>query len=202
MTEPKYVIVGRGRWAGRMHCILSGAGRKVASLGQSRPASSETESGYRQRFSDSFKSTGAQIAWLCVPPGRHVAVLTESALEAGLHVVVEKPWFCSPEETGLLEALAKARHAIVAIHYEYCLMTQVETWHREWSGGKSLQFRGHMKVNRPDHIGLPALENLGSHLFSIQEFAVPESTVAEIDCGYEQPGRTARLAGKTKQAGS
>jgi len=44
-----------------------------------------------------------------------------------------------------------------------------------------------MKVQRPDHIGLPALDNLGSHLFSIHEYCVVNSEITEIDCAYEQP---------------
>jgi Oxidoreductase family, NAD-binding Rossmann fold len=187
MTEsPSYVIAGRGRWAARMKAILEGEGHRTTTLPDSRRAAAEDESSYRQRLYSSFSNSNAQIVWLCIPPGNHIPVVMEAAIQAGLHIVVEKPWFCSPEETGLLEALAKPRHLLLAIHYEYCLIEQVETWRREWHGGGGLQFHGRMKVNRPSNTGLPALENLGSHLFSIHEYSVPDSQIVEMECGYEQ----------------
>jgi hypothetical protein len=183
----KYVVVGRGRWAPRIKAILTGEGRGIASLEESRRAASEDESAYHKRLLASFIASGAQIAWLCVPPGSHIPVMIETAIKAGLHVVIEKPWLCSLQETHRLEMLAKAHHALLATHYEYCLMDAVEAWRREWNGGSGLSFGGRLKVQRPNHVGLPALDNLGSHLFSIHEYCVPKSSIAEIDCGYDQP---------------
>jgi GFO/IDH/MocA oxidoreductase family protein len=188
VTEPpKYVIVGRGRWASRMTAILTGENRRVGFVEQSRRAPSENDFAYRERLRSSFKTSGAQIAWLCVLPGEHIPFMIEAAVEAGLHVVVEKPWFCSAEVTRRLQALGKEHNAVLAIHYEYCLLEQVETWRREWNSSTGLSFAGRMKVNRPNYTGIPALDNLGSHLFSIHEYCVPNSAIAEIDCGYEQP---------------
>ncbi len=188
MTElPGYVIVGRGRWASRMTTILAGENRRVTSLEQSRRAPSEDDYAYRERLRSSLKSSGAQVVWLCVPPGDHIPFMIEAAIEADLHVVVEKPWFCSGAETRRLQALGKSRNAVLAIHYEYCLLEQVETWQRDWSTAAGVSFAGRMKINRPNHTGIAALDNLGSHLFSIHEYCVPNSVVAEIDCGYQQP---------------
>jgi hypothetical protein len=199
MTEtPSYVIVGRGRWAARMKTLLEGEGRRVVSLPDARRFPSEDESSYRQRLHSSFRRSNAQIAWLCVLPGNHIPIMIEAAIGAGLHVVAEKPWFCSPEETGLLEALAKAGHLLLAVHYEYCLIEEVERWRREWHARSGLQFRGCMNVNRPNHTGLPALENLGSHLFSIHEYCVPDSAISEIACGYDQPDERRVLLEQTE----
>lgn len=188
MTESlAYVIVGRGRWAARMHAILAGEGRRVTSVPETRRCSSEQESTYRERLCSSFRATAAHIAWLCIPPGDHIPIVVAAAVESGLHVVVEKPWFCSREDTALLETLAKARRLILAIHYEYCMMEQAQTWRRQWHPGTDLQFHGRMKLQRLNHTGLSALENPGSHLFSIHEYCVADSTIAEMDCAYEQP---------------
>ena len=187
MTELcRYVIVGRGRWASRMDAILAGEGHPTIPLNESRRGPTEPEDSYRERLRDFFTKSAGQVAWLCVPPGHHIPVMVEAALDAGLHVIVEKPWFCSREETGVLEALARGRRLIVGIHYEYCLMEQAQRWRREWHGGSGLNFGGRMKIQRPNHLGLHALENLGSHLFAIQEYCVPRSTATEMDCGYEQ----------------
>ena len=59
MTElPRYVIVGRGRWASRMTAILAGENRRVASLEQSRRAPSEDDSSIASGF-DRFSKPAA-----------------------------------------------------------------------------------------------------------------------------------------------
>jgi Oxidoreductase family, NAD-binding Rossmann fold len=183
----KYIVVGRGRWAPRIKSILASEGRNVSSLENVRRGVSEDESTYRARIAASFRTGAAQIAWLCVPPGDHIPVLMTAAIESGLHVVVEKPWLCSPDQTSQLEAFAKSHGALLAIHYEYCLMEAVENWRRNYHGARDLHFGGCLNIQRPNHIGLPALDNLGSHLFSIHEYSVPHSTIDEISCGYDQP---------------
>lgn len=188
MTDvPKYVVVGRGRWAARMKTILNADNRLGASLEHSRQAAAEDDQAYRDRLRSSLQSSRVQIAWLCVPPGTHIPIMIEAAVEAGLHVVVEKPWFCSPEETHRLQALGKRHERVLAIHYEYCLLHEVQTWRSKWHNAGGLSLGGRMKVNRPNHIGITALDNLGSHLFSIHEYGAPQSAITEIDCVYEQP---------------
>jgi len=170
-----------------MQGILSGEGRAVSTLEQSRRSMDEERSSYHERLFSAFRSSAAQFVWLCVPPGDHIPVMIEAAIASGKNVVVEKPWFCSPEETHLLQALGRAHHTVLAIHYEYCLLEKVETWRLMHTHSAGLRFGGRLKVQRPNHTGLSALDNLGSHLFSIHEYCVPYSTITEIDCAYEQP---------------
>ncbi len=184
---PKYIIVGRGRWAPRIQAILDGEKRVTARLEQSRRDGSEEDAAYRGRLKNSFKGCGADIAWLCVTPGPHVSVMIEAALEAGLHVVVEKPWLCSEEETDRLAVMARSRGCVVGIHYEYCLLDAIQEWKRDWNQGDGLRFGGRMCVERPNHSGLTALDNFGSHLFSVHEYCVARSEILEIDCAYQRP---------------
>lgn len=196
----KYVVVGRGRWAPRIKCILASEGRNVSSLENVRRVTVEDKSAYRARITAAFRADGAHIAWLCVPPGDHIPVLMAAAIESGLHVIVEKPWHCSREETGRLEALAQSHGAVLAIHYEYCLLDAVQTWRRNFNGGSSLHFGGRLDIQRPNHVGLPALDNLGSHLFAIHQYSVPNSVIDEITCGYERPDeRRVWLASQDRQ---
>jgi hypothetical protein len=182
----KYVVVGRGRWAPRIRSILASEGRTVSSLESVRRGTSEDERAYRARIATAFRSSKAHIAWLCIPPGDHIPPLIAAAIESGLHVIVEKPWHCSREQTSRLETLAHSHNATVAIHYEYCLLDAVQSWRRNFNSGSELHFAGRLTIQRPNHIGLPALDNLGSHLFAIHEYSVPDSVIAEIRCGYEQ----------------
>ncbi len=183
---PAYAVLGGGRWARRIHGILTREGHKVTSIENTRLESGEDEAGYKSRVCASLLASHAQIAWLCDPPGPHNSLLIEAALEVGLHVLAEKPWLCSHRETDSLVALAKARKLIVGIHYEYCLLEGVEKWRHDFSPGKELTLGGRFTMSRPGPPGVNAIDNLGSHLFAIRAYAVPESRMGEICCSFEE----------------
>jgi len=184
---PAYVILGRGRWAQKMRPIISGEGNSVASLEQTRQLPAEGESDYVERLRKTLKASGAQIAWLCVAPGHHVSLMIRAAIEARLHVVVEKPWYGSSEETQKLQSLAHERGCVIAIHFEYLVLNEVEKWRTTFAPGLGCRFGGRFFLSRSDYSGIPATDNLGCHLFAIREFAVPSSEVSELRCGYELP---------------
>jgi hypothetical protein len=100
---------------------------------------------------------------------------------------VEKPWQGSPRITASLVAKAKSLRRVIAVHFEYCLLEEVERWRRDFHQGNGFRFGGHFFLSRPDHMGIPAMDNLGSHLLSIRAYAAPHSAIQEIRCGYEQP---------------
>ena len=184
---PAYVILGRGRWAQRMHPILTGEGRKVSAIAETRRLLSESESDYVSRLSKAMKTSGAQIAWLCVVPGPHVCLMIQSALEARLHVIVEKPWYGSNDDTRRLRGVALEKQRLVAVHFEYLVLEEVETWRKEFHPGAGLRLGGRFFLSRPDRSGIPAIDNLGCHLFAIREYAAPASDLSRIECGYERP---------------
>jgi hypothetical protein len=182
-----YAIVGRGRWAGVMGGILSAMDRRTVVIEESRRKVSESDASFRSRLSASMAATGAAIAWFCIPPSPDVPLLMEAAILAGLNVVVEKPWLCSRAETDSLLKLAHNRGAMVAIHYQYCLLDAVEKWRIDLRDTRDLRFGGSFTLSRPDRLGIPALDNLGSHLLAIREYAAPQAVVSEIKCGYDLP---------------
>jgi len=170
-----------------MQKILAAEGRRVCSIPVTRQAPSESNTTYGSRLADSLKASGARIAWVCVPPGVHVPRLIKAALDAGLHVVAEKPWLSSRAEGELLLKLAHARNLLVAMHYQYCFLEGVEKWRSELDGGSGFRFAGHFVLSRADHLGISALDNLGCHLLAIRRYATPRAEVSEIRCAYEQP---------------
>lgn len=184
---PAYAIVGRGRWAGRMRAILAGENRRVVEIVETRQIFGETDEAYRARLAEKLHASGAGVAWLCVLPGPHVVLMMDAALDAGLHVVAEKPWLCSRHVTEALASRARATNRVVGIHYEYCLLDEVQSWRATFFPGSGLRFRGHFFLNRRDHTGMDPMDNLGSHLLAICMYAVPQSAIEEIRCGYEQP---------------
>ena len=184
---PGYVILGRGRWARKMQPIISGETRSVALMEETRQRPSEAESDYVERLASAMKASGARIAWLCVAPGPHVCLMIQAAMEAGLHVIVEKPWYGSSEQTQRLQALARSQGRLIAIHFEYLVLKEVEEWRANFYPGAGSSFGGRFFLGRPDQSGIPAIDNLGCHLLAIREYAVPSSKISEMACSYERP---------------
>ncbi len=187
IDAPSYAILGRGRWATKIRNVLTAEQRRVQLIGETRRLSDESDANYKARLSAFMRASGAQIAWICIPPGSHIPLMIEAALTAGLNVIVEKPWLCSRFETESLKALARKRGLRVAIHYQYCLLEAVERWRRDLYNSEALRFGGRFTLSRPDRLGISALDNLGSHLLAMRAYAVPRSDVSEITCGYKLP---------------
>jgi len=184
---PAYVILGRGRWAQRMKMMIAGESRKVSIIEETRQRSGENDSAYGSRLAEAMKLSGAQIAWLCVAPGPHVSLMIQAALEADLHVVAEKPWYGSHEDTQRLQSLARERRRLIAVHFDYLLLKTVEHWKTTVYPGTGFRFGGRFFLGRPDRSGISALDNLGCHLLSIREYAVPATEIANLHCAYERP---------------
>lgn len=184
-----YAVLGRGRWAGVIGRILDEQGRRTIGLGNVRRESGEPVSEYRGRLSQELTRSAAQIAWLCVPPGPHVSVMIDAALEAHVHAIVEKPWLGSKDEAERLSSVAKEKHVQIGFDYEYCLLHEIERWRRELGGGIDMLFTGCFSVSRPNRLGIDALENLGSHLAAIHAYAVPMAKVIELRCAYDTENR-------------
>src|SRR5260221_3475262 len=150
---PGYAILGRGRWAQRMGAILTGEGRMVRFVEETRQRRDEGRDEYRSRLFAELKASGAQAAWLCVRPGEHVATMLGAALDAGLHVVAEQPWLMSAEETNRWRDRARAQGCVVGVHCEYCMLDELENWRVEYGGAAGLGFRGVVYHSRSGHLG-------------------------------------------------
>jgi hypothetical protein len=185
-ARPVYAILGGGYWAHRMNLIL-GESRRVKRQQYTHQRAAESPDDYRVRLSRHLKAMGAQIAWLCVPPGPHVPVMVEAAFDAGLHVVAEKPWLVSVSETNALMDHGARKRCIFGIHYEFCFLEAVESWRAQYDAGVGLNFNGRFTTGAPDkHASLmDALDNLGSHLIAIRKHAAPQSRLTSLTCGYE-----------------
>lgn len=136
------------------------------------------------RLAAELRSSRAQIAWLCVTPGPHISWMVESAVGAGLHVIAEKPWLCSPAQTNSLVELAKSKRILLGVHFEYCLLDEIQKWRAQFVDTTALRFHGRFQTSLPDRLHLPAIVNLGCHLLAIRRYAVPRSTVGDLSCSY------------------
>lgn len=188
-NDPSYIIVGKGRWGVRMQTLLAAEGRRVEFAPSPRRDAGEADGDYESRMARSLASSAAQIAWICVPPGGYVPPLVRAALAAGLHVIVEKPWNYSSEVTAALQEAAAMKNLKIGVHFEYCFLSDVERWRHEYAGRSDLRFSGIFTTSASDHMGLSAMQNLGSHLFSLLEYAVPTAAIGEIRCAYDSGNR-------------
>ena len=183
--RPRYAILGRGQWAGRMQSLLEGEGCGVTCVANTRREPSESEESYTARLASALRGSGAEIAWLCVTPGPHVAWMIEAAIDAGVHVIAEKPWLASASETEKLAGVAKRRGIALGVHFEYCLLDEIETWRERYQNTHGLRFGGRFTISRADRLGIPAAMNLGCHLLAMRKHAIPKSEIAELSCAYE-----------------
>ncbi|MGA8232579.1 MAG: hypothetical protein WB795_13965 [Candidatus Acidiferrales bacterium] len=179
-----YTVVGRGRWAGVMQRILTGEGRRVSVVADARQRQGESDVEHMARIAADLKFSGAQVAWFCLPAGPHIASLLGAALDVGVHVVVEKPWLCEGDATEALAERARSRGLVVGIHYEFCLLDGVAAWRRDFANAEGLEFGARFLTSKAARRETSALDDLGSHLFSIREYAAPRARVVEIECAY------------------
>jgi hypothetical protein len=170
-----------------MHAMLVAEGRRAEFASGLRRGTNESSDAHESRLAQTFSDSSAKIVWLCVPPGPHVPILIRAAFAAGLHVIVEKPWVYSREETTLLQDAATRAALKGGVHFEYCLLSEIENWRRQYGREKGMAFGGTFNVHTADHLGISAMQNLGSHLVAMREYAIPHSRLSKIYCGYELP---------------
>jgi len=181
---PRYAILGRGRWSVVVQRALEGEGRRVEIVAGTRRALSETDDAHFSQMRSSLAATGADIAWLCVPPGPHLPAVILAALDAGLDVIAESPWLCAPEITQELQFAAAAKNRLVGVHFEYCQLEEVESWRGQFHGAHGMTFGGRFSLSRANRHGIPPVADLGCHLAAIRQYAAHESALGEIHCEY------------------
>lgn len=181
---PRYIILGRGRWSGVVQKALESEGRSVQVFSETRRRDGESDAQYSARLADFLAKSRARIAWVCVPPGPHVPAILRAALDAGLDAISESPWLCSADDTQALQRMASEKNRLVGVHFEYCLLDEVDFWRLSLHGGRGLTFGGRFSLSRANRHSIPALADLGCHLAAIRQYAVPESLLGEIDCRY------------------
>lgn len=181
-----YAVLGRGRWGLRISAILACEGRSVELLNEAvRVHPGDSNKGYIARIEASLRRIKSNVLWVALPPGPHIPLIAEAALNTGMHLVIEKPWVYPTDVTDRLCILASEYHRTVAVHYEYCFLDAVSQWRDRYYSTEHLIFSGRFTVSSPNRLNIPALQNLGVHLMAIQEFAVPNSSLGKLDCRYD-----------------
>lgn len=181
---PRYLLLGRGRWSRVVQTALESEGRSVQIFGGTRRLPGESDPQYSSRLTGSLSRQSAQILWNCVPPGTHVPLILRAALDAGFHVISESPWLSPAAATRELLKLSLQKKLLVGVHFEYCLLDEVESWRQDLRLGRGATFGGRFSLSRVNRHAIPALADLGCHLAAIRQYAVPQSQLGELDCRY------------------
>jgi predicted dehydrogenase len=133
------------------------------------------------------------IVSVATPDGEHHAVVL-AALEAGRHVLCEKPLASNPEEADAMVRAAEKSGVCHGVRMPYrfaAAYRYVRERIASGSIGRPLHVRAHLSVGRLSDPGVPlewrmrresgglgALSDLGTHLVDLAYFLLPEATGA------------------------
>ena len=161
---------------------------------------------YKTMFAEEAKrEDGIQAVSIATPNGTHYEI-TKAALNAGLHVVCEKPLCFTTQEALELEELAKAKNRVVGITYGYAGHQVIEQarkmiekgdlggirivkmqfahgFHSESVEGNSAstKWRVDPKVAGPSYV----LGDVGTHPLYISEVMLPNLKIKKLMCSRQ-----------------
>jgi len=122
MSFPKVAVIGLG-FMGRTHIqSLRRLGVEVyavAGISEEEARNGAAELGiakWYRNFDEAIADSDVEVVHLCTPNNLHY-LQSKKALEAGKHVLCEKPLAISLEESGELAELAKRKGLITAVNY-------------------------------------------------------------------------------------
>ncbi len=151
------------------------------------------------------RSDGIQAVSIATPNGTHYAI-TKAALEAGLHVVCEKPLCFTLEEAESLRALATARSRIVGVTYGYAGHQLIEQARAMIAAGELGQVRMvHMQFAHGFHCAAEEASNpaakwrtdprqagpsyvlgdVGTHPLYLSEVMLPNLKIKRLMCSRQ-----------------
>ena len=179
-------MIGGGRWGSTIKNVLSTTTEGVITFDISRRAENESRESYADNIKKCLQSEidKVDVVWLAIPPVDQ-EIFVEIILGFHKHVIVEKPWMCDERITLKLIDYAKTVNKQVAVHYQYCYLDAFK--HLPFRSGVPMGevfFQGEFCISRENRLSIPAIYNMGSHLFAIKELFCPEASVSGINTGY------------------
>ncbi|MBU8894836.1 oxidoreductase [Corallococcus sp. M34] len=159
--------------------------------------------GVRATTVEALLSDAAVSLVIITTPNATHASLVEAALNAGKHVVVEKPFALEVRDAERLTALARERGLCLTVFHnrrwdgDFLTVRQLLT---DGALGRLYSFESHFDRLRPqvkarwkeeDVPGAGTLWDLGSHLIdqAVQLFGLPDTVLADL--GHQRPGAKA-----------
>lgn len=188
-------IVGGG-FMGEVHSRAArAAGAAIAGVTSSTHSSAEKAANRLhipvayESVAEMLEDPAIDLVHICSPNSSHASI-AEAALEAGKHVICEKPLATNPEQAESLLHLAAVKGKVAAVPFVYRfhpLVREARSYVRKGSLGTTITVQGsyfqdwllsttddNWRVN--DEVGGPsrAFADIGSHLCDLVEFVTDE----------------------------
>jgi len=139
---------------------------------------------------------GLEAVVICTPNGLH-AVQTQVALQAGKHVLVQKPLALSEADAVATVELGRARQRLLFVDYTYRFLQTMDAFRAQLGQVLSLRATFH-NIYGPGAektwffdsrlSGGGALTDLGVHLLDLGLWLVQPTDVTLVDCQLSEPG--------------
>ncbi|MPZ84805.1 MAG: gfo/Idh/MocA family oxidoreductase [Actinophytocola sp.] len=200
-TRLRMGLVGAGPWAHRVHApgIAAHPGTELVSVWARRPdAAAEVAALGGARPAGSFDEMLAEVDGVAfaVPPGVQ-APLALRAVEAGKHVILEKPLASSVEDARQLVAAAERAAVATLMVLTFRYATETTDWLEEvhrvggWHGGAARWMSATLidteyEASRWRHEG-GALADIGPHVFDLLDAALGPITDV-LSAHFAEPG--------------
>jgi predicted dehydrogenase len=156
----------------------------------------EPSAKFFERFDLAVAATAADAVSIAVPIALHEP-LTRHALEAGKHVVVEKPFAATMAEAKGLVALAHEKNRILAVsqNYRYYPASRMaaELVHTGYFGkviGGKVDFRRNAIAERSGNINVPnpLVSDMAVHHYDLMRMVIGEDPVEISARSWNPPG--------------
>lgn len=189
-------LIGYGLAAASFHAPLIGAvpGMRLASVVTSRGADVARDWPGSTVVADAatlFADSAIDLVVIATPDHLH-APLAQAALDAGKHVVIDKPFVTDPADGAALIALARARGLMLSAFHNRRWDSDFRTVQRVLADGalgeialaelRWDRFRPAIKPGWRETEGAGLLNDLGPHLLdqALQLFGTPEAVSADL----------------------
>lgn len=185
MLKLRYAVVGAGKWGERLVDTLSKCTDcQVLSIQLSRRANHETEEDYRDRINATFEPYCDKIdlVWLAVSPGdqEHLVLC---AINAGFHVIIEKPWMVGKAASENLSELALNMNVQVGVHFQYCYLEELAEISK-YANNAGFTFNATFTIAGGNRLNIDPWFNFGTHLLAMKMLHFSDVRIGEIQVGY------------------
>jgi len=183
----RYGIVGDGRWSGVIRGILGERTENVTTIKLPRRGIGQSPLEYGNRIKGLLEANIADldIVWIATPPVDQ-EIFVDSVLSFDKHVIVEKPWLCDRDRTRRLIEISKERKKNIAVHYQYCYLSQIAEVVDEIKSRSCnvVSFEGEFCIDREDRLSIPSRLNLGVHLLAVKNMYFEDAITERLLTGY------------------
>ena len=211
MEKSKIVHIGLGAWGGNwaLHALPGHPDLEVVGYvdmipekrEQAAARTGEPASKFFASMEEAFAATDAQAVTIAVPIALHEP-LARQALEAGKHVVVEKPFASTMAEARGLVALAESKRLVLAVSQNYRFypapQTIADLSRRGYFGkvtGAKVDFRRNAIAERSGNINVPnpMLADMAVHHYDLMRMLIGDDPIELSARSWNPPGSPYRM---------